>query len=864
MKKLILILLPIMFLTGALVFSCNDEIETTFTGNIFGNVSDKTTGEPIPVASVTLTPGGESVVTGSDGNYYFTEIEEGAYTIEVEKEGYSSASKSIMVYKGENKYDFTIDRVAGEITVDKEVLDFGQTLTTLSFKMVNKAYSDLEYKVEKGDCKWLSTDPQSGTLSSGATETVVVKVDRSLLGTGVKEAMLVVSSTNGKGGQEIKVLAEGGYTASVNTLNVTDVTNTTAKLNGEITDEGTPKYTERGFVYDTEENPTIDNTLSHITSTITSDKKFSYELKNLQTKQTYYVRAYCIQNDAVIYGNQVLFSTVEDAPVLTTLEVEDIASSTATFRGRIDDKGVPPYTERGFVYSTSSRPTYENSLKPIPTAPVSDKAIFEGKVQGLEVGKTYYVRAYAKSEIGYTYSSNEVSFTTQSLAPSVAIGDVTNIMVNSAILHASVNEKGDPAYTERGFCYSTEHNPTIYNEMVVANGSGVLGDFEQQIVLLTPGTTYYVRAYVRVGDNAPIYSSDEKTFTTTDAVPPVVHTNDVTQIGATYATFGGVIDVVGDPAYTERGFCYSTSKSPTIFDTYVAVSGYGVVGEYSKTVTDLLSNQDYYVRAYARVLNNDPVYGEEKSFKTHDNTSKAKVSVTDYVAISNGVGVWFSPSSDTEKYYWKLYKSSEMSSMSDISIKDDLIKNGRPVSTDENVDYLTDCSASTKYTLCAMSTDREGKMGAISMINIETPSSENQPVALINVTTCGDGVADFSLLMSTNCSSYKVLSITATDYDDINYYWDLPDIVYAMAFHQSDSEKLDQNEFYTLDYSGYVFIVTVGYSSDDKMSGVISRKLFNTESGFIMPSSTPSSAKKIKYNDFKKILYGNNIKIEKQ
>ncbi|GHT03589.1 hypothetical protein AGMMS49525_08910 [Bacteroidia bacterium] len=97
---------------------------------------------------------------------------------------------------------------------------------------------------------------------------------------------------------------------------------------------------------------------------------------------------------------------------------------------------------------------------------------------------------------------------------------------------------------------------------------------------------------------------------------PEATTSDVASIGRKSATFYGNITSVGNPKYTERGFCYSTSQNPTISDTKVVASYSGNTGNYSYTVNNgLTAGTTYYVRAYA-TGSLGTIYGNQVTFTT--------------------------------------------------------------------------------------------------------------------------------------------------------------------------------------------------------------------------------------------------------
>jgi hypothetical protein len=88
---------------------------------------------------------------------------------------------------------------------------------------------------------------------------------------------------------------------------VTEITLTSAKTGGVIADVG-GTITSRGVVWSTNPLPTID--LSTKTSDGTGTGAFVSSLTNLTPGQTYYVRSYVVTSAGVIYGNQLIFSTL--------------------------------------------------------------------------------------------------------------------------------------------------------------------------------------------------------------------------------------------------------------------------------------------------------------------------------------------------------------------------------------------------------------------------------------------------------------------------------------------------------------------------------------------------------------------------
>ena len=80
----------------------------------------------------------------------------------------------------------------------------------------------------------------------------------------------------------------------------------------------------------------------------------------------------------------------------------------ATLCGQIVEEGRPAFSECGFVYAESEMPTIETSLEKLPCTVNTDRTFQATTGLNLVDGRRYYVRAYAKNELGVYYSENEV------------------------------------------------------------------------------------------------------------------------------------------------------------------------------------------------------------------------------------------------------------------------------------------------------------------------------------------------------------------------------------------------------------------------------------------------------------------------
>ncbi len=226
----------------------------------------------------------------------------------------------------------------------------------------------------------------------------------------------------------------------------------------------------------------------------------------------------------------------EGLPSVTTIDITSITTNSAISGGTIVAKGEGSLISAGVCYGKTANPTVGSSTP----NDYKGATTYTSLLVGLEAGTRYYIRAYAKNELGIAYGVQKTFETLASSSseielPVVTTTDVSAVTSSSATCGGLIVSAGNGTITSSGVCWSKTANPTVNNS--TPNDYKGVASFSSLLTRLEAGTTYYVRAYVK--NEAGTAYGVQKTFKTLAA------SSSFTLDGIWYTESGKEIEITG-------------------------------------------------------------------------------------------------------------------------------------------------------------------------------------------------------------------------------------------------------------------------------------------------------------------------------
>lgn len=388
-------------------------------------------------------------------------------------------------------------------------------------------------------------------------------------------------------GEQITITTTEGL-AKVVTKGVSAITSNSASCSCEVVSDGDRQVTERGICWSKTPYPT--NSGNH-TANGSGVGIYTCSMTNLDPGTDYHVRAYATNSAGIVYGEDVLFTTLSEAPAVSTQAASNITSSSAKVSGAITSTGGSPITEAGFIYQAEG----DYNTKQVQFQVTSGSFSYE--LSNLEPDTKYYVKAYARNAKGLGEGAI-VNFITASGLPNVSTSSSTSVGSTSATVTGNIISNGGFPITECGICYSkTNKKPTIADDYVASTATA--GQYNCELTGLTPSTKYYARAYAK-NANGIVYDNTAINFTTTNGMPSIVITQQPTYNGSD-ATLYGRITSDGGANIEYYGVVYSRSNTQPTIENREAIQyqeGAPFTDDFTFSVTNVPTGTMLYYRFF--------------------------------------------------------------------------------------------------------------------------------------------------------------------------------------------------------------------------------------------------------------------------
>lgn len=198
----------------------------------------------------------------------------------------------------------------------------------------------------------------------------------------------------------------------VTTVSVGTISLNSASVSGNLSDDGGSIVTERGFLYSFNNILTTSN--SKVIVPGNSIGLFSGPLTGLSSNSTYYVAAYARNSIGTSISTNVLsFRTLTpNPPSIQTTPISNLTSSSFQSGGTISSDGGVPIVQKGICWNTTGNPTISDN-KTLNGVGSNSFSVSSSFITQLTPNITYFVRAYATNQGGFTGYGNQVSALTK-------------------------------------------------------------------------------------------------------------------------------------------------------------------------------------------------------------------------------------------------------------------------------------------------------------------------------------------------------------------------------------------------------------------------------------------------------------------
>jgi hypothetical protein len=276
-------------------------------------------------------------------------------------------------------------------------------------------------------------------------------------------------------------------------------------------------------------------------------------------------------------------------PAVKTLKATNVDSITAILNGTVNAFGLS--TTVIFEYGTTT--DYGSTVTAFQS-PVSGDSITHVSVDisGLTPCTTYHYRLKAENSKWINFYGSDSTFISGHM-PTLTTTAISGITGTTVVSGGDIIDDGCITITSRGVCWSATANPTTSDSKT--SDGGTLGQYVSNIIGLTAGTTYHIRAYAT--NSAGTAYGDDVAFLTLGQSPTSL-TQPATNVSDTSATLNGTVNA----NYLSTSVTFESGTTPSYGSTATAsqspVTG-NAITNVSANISGLAGGTTYHFRVKA-------------------------------------------------------------------------------------------------------------------------------------------------------------------------------------------------------------------------------------------------------------------------
>ena len=333
---------------------------------------------------------------------------------------------------------------------------------------------------------------------------------------------------------------------------------------------------------------------------------------DFETKNSYKVRIRTTDQGGLLYTEKAFTITINNVNETPT----DIALSASAI-----DENVVANSVVGALSSTDPDATNTFTYTLVAGDGSTDNTSFNISGSNLQITNSpdfetknsYKVRVRTTDQGNLWYEKTfTITINNVTEVPSI-ISIAATSRPTSATFNATINANTVSTTIAIKYGLTNTYGSTISTTPATVTGA-TNTDVTAEVTGLQLNTTYHYRVECVSADGTT--TGEDQTFTTLP-LDPTVTTQAVSSIATTTATGNGNITSLGVPNPTQYGVVWSTSTNPTVeLTTKTSQGAIALTGAFTSSMTGLVANTTYYVKAYATNAAGTN-YGTQVSFTTN-------------------------------------------------------------------------------------------------------------------------------------------------------------------------------------------------------------------------------------------------------